>query len=172
MKIAHTIPKTKKDNDFNVEIGLDDAKQWSDEKLSKIKAFVRNQSNKRNPERKLKNEMLTIKYQMEAYLDDKDIKANGLCTLETFLGYYLETLNLTFKKFATSIDMTDGNLKKYLSGDRKFSIDLAMKFAHFFHTTPDLWLKVQIKNQLIELNTNKVQTKKYRKYNYEKALEL
>jgi len=34
MKIVNTISKTKKDNDFNVEIGLDDAKQWSDEKLA------------------------------------------------------------------------------------------------------------------------------------------
>jgi len=114
--------------------------------------------------------MLSIKYQMEAYLDDNDIKVNKLCTLETFVDYYLDTLNLTFKKFAISIDMTDGNLKKYLVGDRKFSIDLALKFAHFFHTSPDLWLKVQIKNELIELSKNSSQTKKYSKYDYEKVL--
>jgi len=172
MKSANTISKTKKANDFDVAIGLDDAKQWSDEKLAQVRAFVKDQSNKRSPERKLKNEMLSIKYQMEAYLDDNDIKANKLCTLETFLDYYLDTLNLTFKKFAISIDMTDGNLKKYLSGDRKFSIDLALKFAHFFHTSPDLWLKVQIKNQLIELSKNSIQTKKYSKYDYEKILVL
>jgi hypothetical protein len=58
MKIAKTISKAKKHNDFNVEIGLDDAKQWSDEKLAQVKAFVRDQSNKRSPERKLKNEIL------------------------------------------------------------------------------------------------------------------
>lgn len=170
MKIANTISKEKKGNDFNVEIGLDDAKQWSDEKLAQIKAFVKDQSNKRSPERKLKNELLSIQYQMEAYLDDNDIKANKLCTLETFLDYYLDTLNLTFKRFAMSIDMTDGNLKKYLIGERKFSIDLALRFSHFFHTSPDLWLKVQIKNELIELNRNKTQTRKYSKYDYEKVL--
>src|SRR5205809_5490887 len=160
MKTAIAIPKTKKNNDFNVEIGLDDAKQWSDEKLAQVKAFVKDQSNKRSPERKVKNEMLAIKYQMESYLEDNDVKVDELRTLETFLAYYLDTLNLTFKKFAISIDMTDGNLKKYLSGDRKFTIDLALKFAHFFHSTPDLWLKVQIKNQLIELGKNKAQSKK------------
>ncbi|MEO7044260.1 MAG: hypothetical protein ABI091_03060 [Ferruginibacter sp.] len=172
MKIVTTNSKTKKDNDFNVEIGLDDAEQWSDEKLAQVKAFVKDQSNKRSPERKLKNEILSIQYQMEAYLEDNDIKANKLCTLETFLDSYLDTLNLTFKKFAISIDTTDGNLKKYIIGERKFNIDLALKFAHFFHTTPDLWLKVQIKNELIELNKNKVHTKKYSKYNYENFLEL
>ena len=87
MKIATANSKTKKGNDFNVEVGLDDAKQWSDEKLAQIKAFVKDQSNKRSPERKLRNELLSIQYQMEAYLDDNDIKVTKLCTLKTFLDY-------------------------------------------------------------------------------------
>lgn len=170
MKKPNVISKTGKDTPFNVEIGLAEPAHWNEEKLSAIKSFVIEQSNKRSPQRKLKNKMLAIKYQMEAYLDDADIRADKICTVETFLDYYLQTLNLTFKKFAISIDTSDGNLKKYLSGDRKFNIDLAMKFACFFHTTPDLWLKVQIKNQLIELSINKGETKKYSKYNYEKVL--
>jgi antitoxin HigA-1 len=172
MNTATAIRKSKKNvgDNLNVEIGLDNPKEWSDEKLAKIKAFVKEQSDKRTPQRKLRNEMLSIQYQMEAYLEDANIKSNKLCTLETFLGIYLDTLDLTFKKFATSIDTTDGNLKKYLSGERKFSIDLAMKFASFFHTSPDLWLNIQIKNELIELSMNKNQAKKYSKYNYEKVL--
>ena len=127
--------KKSKDNDFDVEIGLKDGKEWSDDKLAKIKAFVKNHSDKRTPERKLKNEMLAIKYQMESYIDNEDVTERNLISLETFLDSYLAVLNLTLKKFANSIDTTDGNLKKYLSGDRKFNIDLALKFSSFFHTT-------------------------------------
>jgi addiction module HigA family antidote len=68
---------------------------------------------------------------------------------------YLEALNLTFKRFAIYVDTTDGNLKKYVSGVRKFNTDLALKFGHFFHTSPDLWLNVQIKNELASLKKEK-----------------
>jgi len=172
MNTATAIRKLKKneDDNLNVEIGLDTPKEWSDEKLAQVKAFVKEQSDKRTPERKLRNEMLSIQYQMENYLDNENINAKNLYTIEIFLSLYLKLLNLTFKKFAISIDMTDGNLKKYLSGDRKFSTDLAMKFASFFHTSPDLWLNIQIKNELFELSMNKTQTRKYSKYNYEKVV--
>jgi len=71
-----------------------------------------------------------------------------------------------------SIDTTDANLKKYLSGERKFSHDLAFKFSNFFHTTPDLWLKVNIKNELLILKKEKKQATKYKKYDYEKVFAL
>ena len=86
------------------------------------------------------------------------------------LNLYLEILNITFRKFATSIDTTDSNLKKYLSGERKFSTDLAFKFSNFFHTTPDLWISIDVKNELINLKAQKKQIGKYRKYDYEKIL--
>jgi addiction module HigA family antidote len=162
--------KKNKDNDFKVEIGLNDAREWSDEKLARVKAFIKDESNKRTPERRLKNEILSIRYQMEEYLENNVIDSRHRLTLETFLNSYLKILNLTLRKFATSIDTTDANLKKYISGERKFNIDLAMKFAHFFHTTPDLWLKVQIKNELDKLNQERKQMKKYKKYDYEKVL--
>lgn len=159
--------KKNQGNDFKIEVGLKDGKEWSDEKLAKIKAFVKDHSEKRSPERKLKNEMLSIKYQMENYIDNDDVT---ITPLESFLASYLKALDITFKKFAILIDTTDGNLKKYLSGDRKFNIDLALKFSSFFHTTPDLWLRINIKNELLILAKEKEQISKYKKYDYEKVL--
>lgn len=161
--------KEKKEN-FDIEIGLKDGKGWDDEKLAQIKAFIKNESNNRTPERRLKNELLSIKYQMEEYINNTEDNSKAIFTLEMFLNIYLKTLNLTLKKFAQSIDTTDGNLKKYLSGERKFNNDLALKFAYFFHTTPDLWLKVQIKNELASLNEEKSHIKKYKKYDYENII--
>ena len=68
--MAKTMEKIKKqkENDFDVEIGLKDAKEWNDEDLAKAKAFVNRHAANRTPERKLKNEMLSIKYQMEELL--------------------------------------------------------------------------------------------------------
>ena len=162
--------KKQKENDFDVEIGLKNAKEWSDEDLAKAKLFVKQHAANRTPERKLKNEMLSIKYQMEEYINDENISDKNIITLESFLDLYLKVLDITFKKFAISIDTTDGNLKKYLSGERKFSNDHAFKFSNFFHTTPDLWLKVNIKNEMLILKKEKKQTTKYKKYDYEKVL--
>ena len=159
--------KKQKDSDFKIEIGLQDGKRWNDEKLAKVNAIVKSISEKRTPERKLKNEMLTIKFLIKEYLDNESLNEKDLISLESFLNMYLKVLSITLKKFATLIDTTDSNLKKYLSGERKFNTDLALKFGHFFHTTPDLWLKVNIKNELIQFKKEKKQSGKYRKYDYE-----
>ncbi len=162
--------KKDKITNFNIEIGDNDSNEWSDETLAKVKALVKSESSKRTPERILRNEILSIQYQMEEYIENSGIDKKDILTLERFLNIYLKTLNLTLKRFAQSIDTTDGNLKKYISGERKFNTDLAMKFAYFFHTPPDIWLKIQIKNELIELEKEKEKISKYKKYDYEKVI--
>ena len=158
--------KKIKTKDFDVEIGLPDGQKWSKEKLSGIKQFVQEQAFKRTPERKLNNEMLAVRYQMEEYLEERnpDIQYS----IEKFLKDYLHVLNIPFKHFALAIDSSDGNLKKYVSGERKFNTDLAMKFGHFFHTPADLWLQIFIKNELMNLNKEKREARKYQKYDYKK----
>ena len=152
---------------FDVEIGLPQNQKWNKEKLSGIKQFVQKESAKKTLERKLKNEMLAIRYQMEDYIQNNDPAIQY--SLEKFLKDYLQILNIPLKKFALLIDSSDGNLKKYLSGQRKFNIDLAMKFGHFFHTSADLWFQIFIKNELKNLNKEKKEARKYQKYNYEKV---
>jgi antitoxin HigA-1 len=163
------IRKKNKNVDFKIEIGLPDNKSWSDSKLASVKEFIKSEAAKRSEAQVLKNQLLSIQYQMEEYIDNGSMD-NEFRTIETFLKDYLEALNLTFKRFAIYVDTTDGNLKKYVSGVRKFNTDLALKFGHFFHTSPDLWLNVQIKNELASLKKEKKQFDKYRKYDYEKVL--
>jgi plasmid maintenance system antidote protein VapI len=164
--------KTQKNNalDFKIEIGHTENKEWSAEKLSGVKDFIKQETEKRTDQQKRRTELLSIRYKMEEYIENNELNSSTIHTIDTFLSAYLGTLNLSFKKFAIHIDTTDGNLKKYLTGQRKFNIDLAMKFGHFFHTPPDLWLKIQIKNELIELNKEKKQVSRYKKYDYEKIL--
>jgi len=162
--------KNKKNEDLDIEIGLKEGQEWSDEKLARIKALVKSESNKRSPQRVLRNEFLTITYQMEEYLDNEEIPQDKLFTIKMFLASFLLIMGLSRRKFATHIDITDGNLLKYLSGERKFNTDLAMKFSSFFHTTPDIWLNVQTKNDLIRLYHEKEKVRKYSKYDYQKVL--
>jgi plasmid maintenance system antidote protein VapI len=121
---------------------------------------------------KLKNSMSSIRYRMEEYLQNEAIREDELLGLDSWLKDYLKVLNLTLKKFADIIENKDGNLKKYLIGERKFSTDLAMKFGHFFHINPEIWLNIQIKNEMILLKREKEIAVKYAKYDYEKVIQI
>jgi plasmid maintenance system antidote protein VapI len=158
-------------SDDNMAIGLEEGKEWTREKLADITAFIKNENAKRTDEQKFATELLALRYKMEDYLENSSLEESQLYTIDRFLDLYLKALRLPFKTFAVSIGTRDSNLKKYLSGDRKFSIDLALKFGYFFHTSPDLWLKVQVKNDMILLGKQAKVLNKYKKYDYKKVLK-
>src|SRR5690606_32481498 len=98
---------------------------------------------------------------MEEYVQDENITLDEVCTIEDFVKDFLKVLGLKKGEFAKHIDIDDSNLNKYYRRDRRFNTVLALKFAHFFHTPADLWLKVQIKNELLELQREKEAEEKY-----------
>ncbi|TAH00051.1 MAG: transcriptional regulator [Sphingobacteriales bacterium] len=154
-------------NDYKVDIKPSGVNRLSKDKLANLKSIANELALTRLSAQKIKNEMLAIRYQMESYADNNCSEEGQICTLEMFVEQFLQVLKLTKKRFALALNTTDGNLKKYLLGERKFNIDLAMKFGHFFHTPPDLWLNIQAKNDLILLSSNKDSYKKYAQYDYE-----
>jgi addiction module HigA family antidote len=141
---------------------------WTDEKADQLNAVVKDIIRKRTPERKIKNEILSIGYKIEEYLKKEIVAENEIKTQETFLNEYLHALNIPFRQFSEAIDTSDSNLKKYLKGQRGFSFELAMKFGHFFHTSPEIWLALGIKNMFI---MRKNEANGYDKYDYRKVLK-
>ena len=152
-----------------ITIGSNVPKQWTLEAVSELHATVAEHAKQRSAAQKIKNEMMAVQFEIENYLNDNTMQP---VTLEDAVGNYLSVLNLSFRKFALCIETTDSNLKKYLSGDRKFNIDLAMKFSSFFHTPAELWLQLQLKNELQKLSKEKRRTKRYQKYDYRKAIDV
>lgn len=161
-----------KDDNQKIEIGLPEGKEWSASHLTDIKSFIKKEAKKRSPEQQLITQLDGIRYKMEEYLENNEISIKDIRSIEIFLNAYLKVLNLSFKKFAISIDTTDGNLKKYLLGERKFNTDLAMKFGCFFHTPPDLWMSICTKNEFLLLQKEKAHVKKYKKYDYKNVVQL
>ncbi len=156
----------------DITIRPNDGSVWSQEKTEKITALANVQHNQRNLERIRKNAMSAVRYQMEEYVRDEDITLEKLRTIEDFVRDFLKVLGLKKGEFARYIDIDDSNLNKYYRSDRRFNTTLALKFSHFFHTPADLWLKVQIKNELLELQKEKKAEERYKKYDYEKVLQL
>ena len=161
--------KSKKNIDFKVEIGTNHSKQWTDKEISELKSFVKENAKQRSEEQKIKNELMAIRYEIEDYINDNDAKP---LSIEKVVLDCLNVLNLSFRKFAINLDTTDSNLKKYLSGERKFNADLAMKFSYFFHTSAELWLRLQLKNELLEIKKGKKQVKNYERYDYRNVISI
>lgn len=165
-----TTSRKNKESGFKTEIGLPEGKEWSESHLENIKKFIDEESQNRSAQQQLNIKLQGVRYKMEEYLENTGIDIHHIFSVRNFLDDYLKVLNLSFKTFAVNIDTTDGNLKKYLSGERKFNTDLAMKFGCFFHTSPDLWFHVYTKNELLILKNEKDRIDKYQKYDYKKAI--
>ncbi|MBB5620492.1 plasmid maintenance system antidote protein VapI [Pedobacter cryoconitis] len=163
--------KGKKREDFSMAIAPNDGHKLSKEEKDLIKEDAKVRHAKRSPECLVRNEMLSVLYRVEEYLQQENLKAEEIYTIEYFVGEFCKVLGLNKSQFANYLDTDISNLNKYLKGQRAFNIELAMKFSRFFHTPVDVWLKVQLKNDLIALHEAE-KGHKYDKYDYKKVLKM
>lgn len=148
------------------EIQIDEI--WNEDKRASLNDFIALHSQKQSKERKLRNELLAIQYQIEDYIETEGT-SERLRVLD-FVKLYLKTFNVTQKKLADLFEMKDSNLHKYLIGERKLNTDLVLKLSSFSHLSPEYWLRVEIKNELIEITKEKERSKDYKKYDYHNLL--
>jgi plasmid maintenance system antidote protein VapI len=144
---------------------------WNDKKKEGIKEFITTHSANQSKERMITNRLLSIQYKLEDYIQNEDENEEVLKILD-FVKMYLKALNLTKKKLATYFEMRDSNLQKYLSGERKLNAKVALKLSAFSHTKPEHWYRVQVKNELVELNKEKQNFAEYQKYDYRNLVEM
>jgi plasmid maintenance system antidote protein VapI len=143
---------------------------WNEKKLENINELIKNHSDKESKERKIKNELLSIQYKLEDYIEKEDIKENEILEILDFVKMYLKALNITKKDLATYFEMRDSNLHKYLTGQRKLNPEVVLKISSFSHTKPEYWYRVQLKNEIVRLKKEK--TKDYEKFDYKKLLSI
>lgn len=150
------------------EIQIEDI--WNDKKIKDAKKAILIHSSKQSKERILTNQLLSIQYKLEDYIQNESDDVEVLKVLD-FVKMYLKALKLTKKELATYFGMEDSNLHKYLTGVRRLNAELVLKLSCFSHTKPEYWYRVQIKNELIELNKEKKNVEKYKKYDYRNLVE-
>lgn len=155
----------------NITLGVHDGHRRSAEKNARVAALALEHHQQRSVKTLLKNEMLAIRYSMEEYVIDENITAENIRTVKDFVTTFLTTLGIKKGQFAGHIEIDNSNLNKYFTNERPFNPELALKFGYFFHTAPDLWLKIHFKNELLLLNVNKKSEESYKKYDYEKLLQ-
>ena len=150
----------------NKEIQLNDI--WNEEKRKSLSEFILSNSEKQSKERKIRNELLSIKFQIEDYIDSKNPPAK-LQVLH-FVKLYLKVFNLTQRKLADLFEMQDTNLYKYLKGERKLNPHLILMLSSFTDTNPEYWLRIEVKNELLDINEEIEKNNNYKKYDYRNIL--
>ncbi len=150
----------------NKEISVSDI--WNKGKADGLGDFILAHSKKQSPERLLKNKLLSIQYQIEDYIEGHN--SDKKLMILDFVKMYLKALNVTHKRLAELFEMKDSNLHKYLVGERKLNTAIVLKLSSFSHTDPEYWLRVEVKNEMIEINRERQNTKDYQKYDYQNLL--
>lgn len=155
----------------DISFGVHDGQKRSAEKKALIAALALEHHRQRSPERLIKNELQAIRLRMEEYITSQNVTLEEIKTVKHFVTTFLETLKIKKTDFAKYIEIDISNLNKSFNNERPINYDLALKLGHFFHTAPDLWLKVEFKNTLLLFNGNKTRKEGYEKFNYEKMLQ-
>lgn len=137
---------------------------WNEEKSDSLKDFIISHSQKQSKERKLKNDLLAIQYQIEDYIET-ETTSERLRVLD-FVKLYLKTFNVTQKRLAHLFEMKDSNLHKYLIGERKLNANIVLKLSSFSHLSPEYWLRIEVKNELLAISKEKEKYADYSKYDY------
>lgn len=161
--------KYKKEKTLAID-ELKESQIWDDDKMNQISQYILSESKKQSKERKLINELLSIKYQIQDYIENENIEKE--MRILDFVKLYLRLLNITQRELATLFKMKDTNLYKYLIGERKLNLDLVFKLSSFSNTPPELWYYIQTKNELNELRKEKEKLKEYEKYDYKNIVSL
>ena len=141
---------------------------WNKKKMVDLQEFILSHAKNQSLERVLKNELLAIQYQIEDYIESNNNETKR--SVLDFVKMYLSTLNITQKRLADLFEMKDSNLHKYLTGERKLNASLVLKLSSFSHTDPEYWLRIEVKNELIEIAKEKENSDKYQKYDYQKLM--
>lgn len=163
--------KGKNEADFSMTIAPSDGHNLTKKERDLIEESAKLRHAQRSPERLIRNQMLSVLYRLEAYLQEENGDNKEVYTIAYFVEEFCKVLKLNKTQFASHVDTDVSNLNKYLNGQRAFNIELAMKFSHFFHTPVDIWLKVQLKNDLTALRKAE-KGHKYDKYDYKKVLQM
>ncbi|MDZ7774667.1 MAG: HigA family addiction module antitoxin [Bacteroidales bacterium] len=121
-----------------------------------FQAIMLNKSKSRSEAQQREIELLSIKFQMQDYLESEEteLKLPG-----EFLKEYLKTLGIPQKKFAHYIEINPSNLSKLINGERPINYELAIILGKIFNTDPMLWIEIQAKNEI-----RKIKTKRFNNY--------
>lgn len=92
-----------------------------------------------------------IKFEMEDYVNNVSVPKSTL-TLGFFLKKIFKHFGIKQNKFADYISIKPANFNKIISGERPLNYETAIILHEIFGIDQDLWMRVQIKNKLLQFS--------------------
>lgn len=111
-----------------------------------LQSIIKHHSSNQEEEKKMENEFLSIRFQMESYLNNV---SDQIVLAGEFIEKYLKVIKVKKKDFASYIKYEESNLSALLKGRRKVNTDLAIKLGKIFKLNPVIWLNIENKNELL-----------------------
>lgn len=135
---------------------------------SKLQDMVKARSKKLTVDEKREIEFNAIRYRMIEYVQNDDTKE--MLDAGFFIREYLRAADVKQNVFAQFIDFNPGNLGKLLNGSRKINPETAIILGNVFKIDPQLWLRIQDKNEMVRLNN--VKRDAFHKYTIDNLMSL
>jgi plasmid maintenance system antidote protein VapI len=158
----------KKNMEFDEVIGSQDETILSKQDVELIRTHRKKILEDRTEKDQIDDVLTGLRFSLKRYLDTPD--SDEIVRLGDFLVNLLAQLNIKKGVFAEYIDISPRNINKYFSGERKFTIDHALKFEQLFQVPAEIFLEVQVKNELIEAKRSSRKT--YEKYDLNDLLAV
>jgi len=161
LKPNQLVMNPRKENiEFDEEIGSQDKISLTKDDQELIKIHRKRILQDRSEEDRINDILMGFRFSLMNYLGTQD--STEIKLLGEFLKKVLDQLNVKKGDFAEYIDISPKNISKYFSGERKFTIDHALKFEQLFRIPAEIFLEVQVKNELTEAKRSSRKT--YEKY--------
>ena len=132
-----------------------------------LREAVKEHAKKQTPNDQIKYKLLSLKLQMKTYVSDEE--PSRYVSVGDFLKQHLKAIKIKNKEFANYVEMEESNLSSIIKGRRKINIDFALKLGQLFKIDPNLWLLIQSKNELS--NIDKERKLSYQKYKLDDLLK-
>jgi len=125
-------------------------------------------SKKQTLEERMSYQLISLRFQMESYISEKTPKE--IITSGDFLKKHLKAIGIKNKEFAKYTDIEESNLSAILKGRRKINIDFAYKLGEIFNVNPNMWLLIQSKNELLQID--EARKREYKRYKLKDLLKV
>lgn len=134
--------------------------------FTELKAMIKRLSANQSEEERIENELLSIRFQMESYLNSSSAE---LVPAGAFLEQLLKAISVKKKDFAQYLGIEESNLSALLKGRRKINADLAIKLGNIFKLDPSIWLYMESRNELAQEVSEKEEP--YRRYSLDDLIK-
>lgn len=138
----------KENMEFDEVIGSQEEIILSEQEAELIRTHRKKLFGDRTEQDRINDVLIGLRFSLVRYLETQESKE--INTLGMYLRDVLDQLNVKRGVFAEYIEISPRNINKYFIGERKFTIDHALKFEQLFRVPAEIFLEVQIKNELIE----------------------